>query len=371
MSKIPSKYMRTHLTNLFSLKRNYIAELDEITDKHPNVVFYGCSVIYPLIVEVWNNYIGRKIDFCCDSDPNKWGKIFCGIKCISPEELIQIKDKCAIFITIGDFMPVLEGLSDRGCPSVNIIHVYDVIAAKYLAVANHDEIIDNLCRTYELLSDEQSKNVFKAIVNRVLDTKTSSNIMRNVCDKHQYFPVDIIQLSEHERFVDIGAFDGDTVRDFVRITKSKFDSVFCFELNNVNYSALQNNVSHMPECGRIEMFNLGIWDSTSDINYNVGQSSSAIGIGNEIGRVAPLDVILKDERVTFIKMDIEGAEPQALRGSKNIILSQRPKLAICIYHDFRHLWEIPLYLKELVPEYKIFLRHHTNLEYETVCYAIA
>ena len=69
-------------------------------------------------------------------------------------------------------------------------------------------------------------------------------------------------------------------------------------------------------------------------------------------------------------MDIEGAELNALRGSKEIIKSQKPKLAISVYHDFKHLWEVPLYIKKLVPDYKIYFRHHTNLEYETVCYAI-
>jgi hypothetical protein len=69
-------------------------------------------------------------------------------------------------------------------------------------------------------------------------------------------------------------------------------------------------------------------------------------------------------------MDIEGAEPNALRGAAGIIRAQRPKLAICVYHDFRHLWEIPLYVKSLNPGYKLYLRHHTPLEYETVCYAV-
>jgi hypothetical protein len=125
----------------------------------------------------------------------------------------------------------------------------------------------------------------------------------------------------------------------------------------------------MPNHNRIKIFNMGIWDSECDITYSIGNSQSTIGTGEGKGHVVPLDNILKNEKVTFIKMDIEGAEPHALRGARNIIRTQKPKLAICTYHDFRHLWEIPLYIKELVPEYKIYLRHHTKLEYETVCYA--
>jgi hypothetical protein len=80
--------------------------------------------------------------------------------------------------------------------------------------------------------------------------------------------------------------------------------------------------------------------------------------------------VFKNEKITFIKMDIEGSEPQALSGAEEIIKKQKPKLAICVYHKPEHLWEIPLYLKKIVPEYKIYIRHHTPLEYETVCYAV-
>ncbi len=79
---------------------------------------------------------------------------------------------------------------------------------------------------------------------------------------------------------------------------------------------------------------------------------------------------MKGEDVTFIKMDVEGAEMKALMGAQNIIISKRPKLAICIYHmppeDF---WEIPIYIKSLVPEYKIFIRHYNFDILDTICYA--
>jgi hypothetical protein len=69
-------------------------------------------------------------------------------------------------------------------------------------------------------------------------------------------------------------------------------------------------------------------------------------------------------------MDIEGSEINALRGAKNTIMKHRPKLAVCIYHKPTDLWEIPLYLKELVLDYKLHLRHHSGFLNETVCYAI-
>jgi hypothetical protein len=84
----------------------------------------------------------------------------------------------------------------------------------------------------------------------------------------------------------------------------------------------------------------------------------------------PLDAALRGDSVSFIKIDIEGAEPQALQGARGIIATQKPTLAVCVYHHFSHLWQIPLFIHDLLPDHRIFLRHHTRLEYETVCYAV-
>jgi FkbM family methyltransferase len=362
--------LRTHLTELLGKRRNYQQEIKSLITQYQYVVFYGCGAILNSIVDTWNEYIGRKIDYCCDSDSAKWGKYFCGAKCISPQELMAIKYKCAVFITIGEFKTVFKFLTDSGFPSVNLIYKYDIIASDFLAASEHNEVVSKLCQTYDFLSDRQSQIVFNAIINRVSGNGKNTEIMSDICEGNQYFPSDIIKLSDHESFVDIGAFNGDTVKDFIERTQGNFDTFFAFELDAFNFNLLRENICYMPNHDRIKIFNMGIWDSECDITYSIGNSQSTIGTGEGKGHVVPLDDILKNEKITFIKMDIEGAEPQALRGARNIIQNQKPRLAVCVYHDFRHLWEIPLYLKELVPEYKIYLRHHTNLEYETVCYAV-
>ena len=359
------------MSNLLSRNRDYRQEVKDLTARYMYVVFYGCGAILNSIVESWNEHVGIKIDYCCDSDSRKWGKFFCGAKCLSPNELVDIKGECAVFVTIGDFKPVYNFLRDSGFPSVNLLYKYDLVTSEYLTRHDREDVMANLLETYDLLGDGQSQKVFDAIVNRVLGDGNDIDIMLDVCDKNQYFPSSIIKLSEHESLVDSGAFNGDTIQDFVSRTHGKFDKIFSFELDAINFKALQKNVAQMSERDRIKIFNFGIWDSECDISYSIGESQSTVGVGEGKGHVVSLDDVLRDERITFIKMDIEGAEPQALCGARNIIQTQRPKLAICVYHDFRHLWEIPLYIKSLVPEYKIYLRHHTNLEYETVCYAIA
>ena len=362
--------MRQHLTELLSRRRNYRQEIKNLINQYQYVVFYGCGSILASIIDAWNFHIGRKIDYCCDSDSSKWGQEFCNAKCISPYDLIQMKDKCAVFVTIGDFEPIFEYLIESGFSSVNQIYKYDLDASELLTKISHDHLTDKLCQTYELLADEKSQKVFEAIVNRVLGSGKDPYVMAAVFEGDQYFPADIVKLSPHENFVDIGAFNGDTIKIFLEQSRANFDRVFSFEVDRNNFALLQENITQMPHNERIKIFNVGIWDSECDITYSVGNSQSTIGDGDGRGHVIPLDEALQDENITFVKMDIEGAEIRALMGAKNIIRSQKPTLAICIYHDFQHLWEIPLYLKSLVPEYKIYLRHHTKLEYETVCYAV-
>jgi len=370
MSNPSAGEMRRRIGKLLAQKRDYRQDIKDLTEQCQYVVFYGCGIILSGIIEKWNAYIGREIDYCCDSDSGKWGKFFFGAKCLSPNELVAIKNKCAVFVTIGDFKPVYNFLKESGFPSVNQLYKYDLAASEFLARHDQEEVMDKLCETYELLGDRKSQKVFDAIVTRVLGDGSNIDIMLDVCEKNQYFPPDLIKLTGHERLVDIGAFNGDTIRDFVDRMQGKFDRLFSFEVDTINFKALQENVRQMPEQSRIRIFNLGIWDSECDITYSIGDSNSTVGSGEGKGHVVPLDDVLRDEKVTFIKMDIEGAELQALRGAKNIIRNQKPKLAICVYHDFRHLWEIPLYIKSLVPEYKINLRHHNSMEYETVCYAV-
>jgi hypothetical protein len=92
-------------------------------------------------------------------------------------------------------------------------------------------------------------------------------------------------------------------------------------------------------------------------------------VGVEV-RCAPLDEVLEGVDVTFLKMDIEGAEPDALAGAAKLIARCRPVLAICVYHRQDHLWTIPLWIKRLVPEYRLYLRPHHEECWDLVCYAV-
>ncbi len=104
-----------------------------------------------------------------------------------------------------------------------------------------------------------------------------------------------------------------------------------------------------------------------------GHGDSRIVQGN-VGEAISCKVISLDSflpgKVTFVKMDVEGAELEALKGSRKVIVQYRPKLAICVYHKKADLIEIPLFIKSLVPEYRLYIRHYGNSMCETVLYAV-
>ena len=87
-------------------------------------------------------------------------------------------------------------------------------------------------------------------------------------------------------------------------------------------------------------------------------------------QVVTLDDYVYDEKPTFIKMDIEGAEMEALIGARRIIQTYKPKLAVCLYHKPQDLFEIPIYIKSLNEDYRLYIRQYANSRYETVCYAL-
>ena len=92
--------------------------------------------------------------------------------------------------------------------------------------------------------------------------------------------------------------------------------------------------------------------------------------GKETIEAASIDQMCGLEKVTFIKMDIEGSEREALKGAERVILRDKPRLAICVYHKWEDLYEIPMMVKRMAPEYRLYLRHHSDTAMETVLYAV-
>lgn len=186
----------------------------------------------------------------------------------------------------------------------------------------------------------------------------------------QYFDLPYFKPQRKEFFIDAGGYDGYSTQCFFNWLRNSLGRSIIFEPNHIQYEVCKNN---MQNYDNVKIVNKGLWHKKEIVKfYNGGTSGGINSIGEEIIEAVSLDEELKDEkeRVTFIKMDIEGAELNALKGAERTIRVQKPKLAICIYHKPEDVREIPNLLLDYVPDYKFYIRHYSFSTWETVLYAI-
>ncbi|MCL2638022.1 MAG: FkbM family methyltransferase [Oscillospiraceae bacterium] len=190
----------------------------------------------------------------------------------------------------------------------------------------------------------------------------------------QYFIPEIIKPVSDEIFIDAGCMDGDSSLKFREFTKDfGYKRIYAFE-PDIDCYEKSSNIFKDNALKNVTLIQKGLWDSADTLCFNsADMGSSTISDEGEMKiETVPLDeVVDSSDKVTFIKMDIEGAELNALYGAREIIKRDKPRLAICVYHKPEDIIYLASFILELNPEYKFFLRHHSPLPMlETVLYAV-
>ena len=188
-----------------------------------------------------------------------------------------------------------------------------------------------------------------------------------------YFDLEELQpVREKEVFVDAGCFDAATTKRFFTWCGGK-GYAYCMEPDERNIALIRKNLG---DNRNVEMVEKAVWSKTTVLSINARGNCATSVAGPDrydgwqrIEAVA-LDDILSDTGVTFIKMDIEGAEVEALHGAAHTISEQKPRLAISIYHKPEDIWMIPKIILDYCTDYKFYLRHYSFSDYDTVLYAI-
>ena len=192
-----------------------------------------------------------------------------------------------------------------------------------------------------------------------------------------YFVNDIPDWPRPKRFVDCGAFDGDTLRV---MPHDGLRAVAAFEPDLDNFQKLSQWAQNASQstlddesAPQYLLWPCGVWHETTILRFasGLGTGSRVDAAGDTVVPVVALDEALVGFRPDFIKMDIEGAEPNALAGARRIITAHRPALAICVYHQSPHLWQMAGEIDSWHLEYEFFLRAHTFNGFDWVLYARA
>ena len=178
----------------------------------------------------------------------------------------------------------------------------------------------------------------------------------------------------NEVFVDCGAFDGDTVRSFVSAWDDNFAEIYAVEPDPGSFLRLKAYLGSLPPetSRRIEALQVAVGEESGSVPFHAdGTMGAAIAAdGDVMVPCGTLDDMFASEAVTYVKMDIEGYEPAALRGSLRLASRCRPVLAVCAYHTQDHLWSIPLFLDEQLEDYSLLLRPHRPDGWDLIVYAI-
>lgn len=204
---------------------------------------------------------------------------------------------------------------------------------------------------------------------RLLEDGDLNDFIKIPVDEIQYFDPDVINLTQDEVFVDCGAYVGDTIDSF-RKYMGGYKKIIAFEPDKYNCHKIKEYLEK-ENISNVQVVNAAVGNENKEVTFNnLGTAGSSViqdeGI-EKIQQVRLDDAI--QEPITFLKMDIEGFELDALKGAENTIKTHKPRLAICVYHKAEDPIRIVEYLKKIVPEYKFYMRHYTYSQHETVLYA--
>ena len=224
--------------------------------------------------------------------------------------------------------------------------------------------IEDIKWLYDKLEDYSSKRLFVAILDNYINYNVE--LLASTVDKQNkhYFDLDLIEDCQNEVFVDLGAYVGDTVLDFIQTYGLDcYKKIICYEITSSIYQKLINNT--MPykniDCRlkavKDKVGHIAIEQNENDI------SSNKTKVGQDIECVTLDQDVL--EPITMLKMDIEGDEPYALKGCREHITNDCPKLMISVYHNNRHLWELPKLINSYNKNYKFYLRNYCGTLYPT------
>ncbi len=207
---------------------------------------------------------------------------------------------------------------------------------------------------YERLADEKSKEVFRDFLCFEL-TGEPEYLFRSETDKDEAFR-EILRLKENESYLDLGAYRGDTVSEFLHYTNGRYESITAVEPDKKSFEKLTEFAKELKNC---KLVNKGIWSENTALDFGraLGRGNSLTESGKSVEAVC-VDGISTGEKYTYIKADIEGCEVKMLYGSNDTLRSQKPKLNIAAYHKSEDIFQLPLLIWEINPDYRIYLRHH-------------
>lgn len=346
------------------------------------IYLYGCGNHVTAVINVLRRH-GFNISAIIDTYKN--GE-FSNIPVVNFLSFIEKKvdpDKCIIIISApAHKIEIIDYIKRTDTHNVWNVKTFTVGISAYIdSINEYREYLIKNWNQFEELFDSLEDDLSRKTLESVLKGRVSAEerYFSECYELQQYYPKGVIEFSDNEVIVDVGAYKGDTLQEFIDVCPN-YKSIYCFEPQDEFYNELKIIVEKQNKLEKnVVAIKKGVWNETTKLKFSTELGAGGTFLTDTIKAVEKdvciLEVVSIDEEIsepiTFIKMDIEGSEMEALEGAKLQIKNNKPKLAISVYHkteDFLDIWN---YIRKLVPEYKFYLRHHVEYEMpDTVLYAV-
>lgn len=350
------------------------------------IIIYGAGEGFHWVAEILMRHYNYIPTIVLDRMLKK-GDLVEGIPGCSPDSFVPSTDQlnnAQVIVSVGKpeyHAEIVKQLSQMGFRHILLMRdIYEIhnpfSLPETLQSLGYKYYLDQeskIRQATQLFRDDESIEVFLSVLETHMRRipVTIPSRPRN----EQYFPSDIRLSKGYSRFINCGAYDGDTLRLLNQI-QGTVEDIICFETEPQLYKQLTEYVrknKNKLARNHVITFPCAVYGVTSLVPFiSGGGLGSRVSPEGDINiQSVALDDAIHGFKPSFVNMDIEGAELEALKGAENLIRHSRPDLGICVYHSPNHLWDIPLFLDGLDLGYQFYLRNYTSFTSETVLYATA
>ncbi len=343
-------------------------------------VMYGMGNGADKILSVCGS-LGIEISDFFASDGFVRGHLFRGKRVLSYTE-VKEKYGAENMIVLLSFASSLPDVLENICRIAGECELYapdvPVCGATLFDSALYNQNEAEINAVGELLADERSKEVYDSVIGYKLSGDIS--FLRHTHSDFSEVYGDILHAENFKYIADLGAYNGDTLRE-IKPYAPRLTCAYAFEPDRRSFKKLCEYTESETEF-KIKALQNAAWSHTETLIFNadgnrnstlISGASMPVGKGTKAVEIeaCPLDAMLSGERIDYIKYDVEGSEREALEGSKNTIQKHSPALLISLYHRSEDIFELPLYIHEKYPEYKLYIRRRKYIPaWDTVLLAV-
>lgn len=330
------------------------------------IIMYGTGNGADKVVDILEK-LGIKLSGITASSGFVRERFFRGLP-VKPLEYFEDKfGDFTVIITFGtSISDVMDNIFNIAKKHRTLVPCVPVIGTEIFDRAFLEKHTEEINYAYSLLADNFSKKVFEGYVNFQFGGRIE--ILKEIETPEAEVYENILKLNNNESFIDIGAYRGDTVENFVKKTNGVYKKIVAAEPDYKTYCKLIKNCEMLQN---FEAVNAAITGFDGEIGFSsLAGRQSAVG-GENMIRALSLPTLCKDTEPSFIKIDSEGCEPEILKGGKDILKKFKPKLNVAAYHKSEDIFKLPILINTINPQYKIHLRHHPYIPaWDTLFYCV-